>query len=167
MIKNKILKRIEISILILWNLFHTYKEKFQKIEAALRQPDLATYDALTKAKQDLLDVINLTEDLVRIKRKPLAQTEKLDIESEQPKIILKTENPQPKLSQKPEKKSPTNKIWRRTRNWTTCLKSKRKTKNGGRGWIDHNSEIFKNPSNWYWGSKKYEKTKNSCDQISK
>jgi len=47
----------------------TYKEQFQTIEQALRQD--TDNESLLKLKSDLIDVINLTEDLLKLKRNPV------------------------------------------------------------------------------------------------
>jgi len=47
----------------------TYKEQFQTIEQALRQD--SDNESLLKLKSDLIDIINLTEDLLKLKRNPV------------------------------------------------------------------------------------------------
>lgn len=55
-----------------------YKENFLQIETALKQ--VPNNEALLKAKSDLWEVINLTEDLLKLKKKPVTVSAK-DTES--------------------------------------------------------------------------------------
>lgn len=50
----------------------TYKEKFAQIEAVIKQDP--NNEAIVKARQDLLDIINLAEDLLKLRKKPIAVT---------------------------------------------------------------------------------------------
>jgi survival-of-motor-neuron-related-splicing factor 30 len=86
-----------------------YKTAYEKIEAGLRIQ--SSNEALLKAKNEILNVIDLTEKVLRLKRKPHANTEITT--DEKPKIIplpteVKTEpKPVPKKEVKQEIQLPT------------------------------------------------------------
>lgn len=83
---------------------NAYKEKFAQIEAVIKQDP--NNEAIVKARQDLLDIINLAEDLLKLRKKPMAVTlkEVSSREKEREKEKEKERETEKRQREEPEEK---------------------------------------------------------------